>query len=78
MSVSEEEKKKYMSRVQKIMYLGHDRGDIAFAAKELARWSSSPTQGHSANARHLAGYLQGKMRVCYTFMWKWKVDVLTV
>ena len=65
-----EEKEFYMSVVQSCMYLSHDRADIAYAAKELARWSESHTQGHLASLRRLAGYIKAHRRVVNVFVWK--------
>ena len=59
-----------MSLVQSCMYLSLDRADIAFASKELARWNESPTQGHLASLRRLAGYIKAHLRVVNVFAWK--------
>ena len=62
--------KQFRSRVQKAMFLSHDREDIMFTSKELARWSSKPTAGCLEGMEHLAGYLSGSMRVVYKFRWR--------
>ena len=62
--------REYRSRVQKAMLLSHDREDIMFTAKELARWPSKPTAGCLEAMKHLAGYISGKKRVVYKFGWR--------
>ena len=51
-------------------YLGMDRPDIAFAAKELCRRMSSPTTADLDAIRRLAQYLVGSPRLVYSFPWQ--------
>ncbi|XP_073137047.1 secreted RxLR effector protein 161-like [Henckelia pumila] len=50
----------YLSAIGALMYLANStRPDIAFAVNLLARYSSSPTQRHWNEVKHLFRYLQG-------------------
>ena len=60
----------YQARVARGNYLSPDRPDIAFAAKELARSMSSPTQGDWERLKRLARYLKGRPRVVSKFQWQ--------
>ena len=62
--------RQFRSRVQKSMFLSHDREDIMFTSKELARWSSRPTAGCLEGMKHMAGYISANMRVVYKFRWR--------
>jgi len=60
-------------------YLGQDRPDIQFAAKEIARKMSSPTQGDWAKLKRLARYLKSNLRYVHQFRWQStnKINVYT-
>ena len=44
-------------------YLGLDRPDIAYAAKEASRWRSKPREVDKRKLRRLGRYLKGFPRV---------------
>ncbi len=48
-------------------YLAADRVDLQFAAKEVCRWMSSPTEQSWAALKRLCRYLSGLPRMVYTF-----------
>ena len=51
-------------------YLGMDRPDLAFAAKELCRRMSAPREGDLEALRRLAQYLLHAPRIVYKFAWQ--------
>ena len=51
-------------------YVAADRPDCQFAAKEICRWMSSPTQESLAALKRLGRFLVGMPRVVYTYKWQ--------
>ena len=54
-------------------YLGVDRADIAFWAKELSRRMSAPDRASQLALQRFVRHLKGSPRLVYTFVWQ---DVL--
>ena len=48
-------------------YLSQDRIDLQFAAKEVCRFMSSPTEASQTALKRLGRYLLGHKRVVYTY-----------
>ena len=51
-------------------YLAADRMDVQFAAKEICRWMSSPTQQSWLALKRLCRYLVGLPRLVYRYAWQ--------
>ena len=51
-------------------YLAADRPDCQYAAKEICRWMSSPTEGGMAALKRLGRYLVKAKRVVYRYDWQ--------
>jgi len=51
-------------------YLAADRPDCQYAAKEICRWMSSPTEGSMAALKRLGRYLVKARRVVYCYDWQ--------
>ena len=62
-----EEATQYRARVARANYLGQDRGDIAFAVKELSRRMSRPTEADWEAFKRLGRYLVDKRRYVVKF-----------
>ncbi|CAK9064860.1 Retrovirus-related Pol polyprotein from transposon RE2 (Retro element 2) (AtRE2) [Includes: Protease RE2 [Durusdinium trenchii] len=57
---------RYRSLTMRANYLSLDRPDIAYATKELARGTQTPTQGHYNGLKRLARYLGGHRRLVWS------------
>ena len=51
-------------------YMAADRMDCQFAAKEICRWMSSPTQQSWLALKRLCRYLVGLPRLVYRYAWQ--------
>ena len=51
-------------------YLAADRPDCAFAAKEICRWMSQPTELGLQDLKRLGRYLVGKPRLIWEYRWQ--------
>ena len=51
-------------------YLAADRIDLQFAAKEICRFMSAPTETSAAAMKRLGRYLLGHQRLVYRFPWQ--------
>ncbi len=51
-------------------YLAADRPDVQFAAKEICRWMSRPTEQALQGLKRLGRYLEGQPRVVYEYRWQ--------
>ena len=51
-------------------YLSADRVDIQFAAKEICRFMSSPTDTSMVALKRMGRYLLGHQRLVYTYPWQ--------
>ena len=51
-------------------YLSADRVDLQFAAKEICRFMSSPTETSVAALKRMGRYLLGHQRLVYTYPWQ--------
>ena len=51
-------------------YLAADRLDVQFAAKEVCRWMSAPTDQAWSALKRLSRYLEGLPRLVYVFRWQ--------
>ena len=58
-------------------YLAADRIDCQFAAKEICRWMSKPTENSWNASKRLCRYLAGLPRLVYTYGWQ-DVDAIDV
>ena len=58
-------------------YLAADRIDCQFAAKEICRWMSKPTENSWNALKRLCRYLAGLPRLVYTYGWQ-DVDAIDV
>jgi len=63
-----EEASLYRSMTMRAAYLGMDRADIQYAAKELARSMSQPTRDSFASLKRLVRYLLHRPPVCVIFV----------
>jgi hypothetical protein len=68
--LAEYEARLFRSSAARANYLGLDRPDVAFAAKELCRRMGTPTLTDLEALRRLARYLAGRPRVVYQFNWQ--------
>ena len=51
-------------------YLSADRLDVQYAAKEICRWMSAPTDLSIVALRRLVRYLVGRKRLIYKYPWQ--------
>ena len=51
-------------------YLGPDRPEIQFSAKEICRWMSAPTELGVAALKRLGRYLVGHQRLVFEYPWQ--------
>ena len=65
--LSAEMSTKYRQLGARANYLATDRGDISFAAKEICRDMSAPTEASWAKLKRLARYLRGSPRLVEKF-----------
>jgi len=68
----------YRSFAARAMYLGLDRPDISFAAKELCRRMKAPGTADLEALRRVGRYLAAAPRVVYHYPWGWADPRLTV
>jgi hypothetical protein len=68
--LAEYEARLFRSSAARANYLGLDRPDMAFAAKELCRRMGAPTRTDLEALRRLAKYAAGQPRVVYQFNWQ--------
>ena len=61
---------RYRSICARTNYLAQDRGDIVYAAKELCRRMSVPTESDWQGLKRLGRYLKGKPRLVQRFEWQ--------
>lgn len=60
--MSAESATKYKAMVARCNFLGYDRPDVQFAAKEAARLMAQPCEGEGENISRIGKYLNGKAR----------------
>ena len=60
----------YRGAAARVNYLAADRPDIQFAAKEVCRFMSAPTQSSWNALRRLARYLSGLPRMVFQYKWQ--------
>jgi hypothetical protein len=58
-------------------YLSADRPECQFAAKEVCRWMSAPTQQGTAALKRMGRFLEGKRRLVLKYPWQ-RVEALDV
>ena len=51
-------------------YLGPDRPDVIYAAKEVSRGMSSPTELHQAALKRMVRYLRSRLRMVFKFSYE--------
>ena len=51
-------------------YIGPDRPDMQFAAKEICRWMSAPTDVGLAALKRLVRFLVGRKRLVFWYAWQ--------
>ena len=51
-------------------YLGPDRPDIQYAAKEICRWMSSPTTLGQEALKRVTRFLVGRRRLVFKYPWQ--------
>ena len=51
-------------------YLGPDRPDIQYSAKEICRWMSTPTDLGQAALKRLCRFLLGRPRLVFKYPWQ--------
>ena len=68
----------YRSWAARANYLGMDRTDMCYAAKELCRSMSKPTKGSFKALVRLVRYLQGAPWLVYSFDWQKEEERLIV
>ena len=70
---SELEKKKerpYRAIAARMNYLAADRPDMQYAAKEICRWMSSPTEVGLVAMKRLGRYLTQQPRLVFKYPWQ--------
>ncbi len=75
--LSHGETTRYRAVAARINYLSQDRPDIQFAAKELCRHMSAPTEADWEKARRVARYLRYRPRAYQKFYFEDVKDELT-
>ena len=68
--LSPAEAKRYRGAAALLNYLGQDRIDLSFAAKELARTMASPTTACVRGLKRVIRYLRGTPRAAQFFPWQ--------
>ena len=66
----------YRSLVARLNYLAQDRPDLSYAAKELSRHMSAPSEKDWADLKKLGRYLVGCPRVVQKFNWQKRFEVM--
>ena len=69
------ERSAFRSEAARCNYLGLDRPDVAFAAKELCRRMSAPDRASQLALQRLVRYLKGSPRLVYSFPWQRDCDL---
>ena len=62
--------RQYRSGAARANYLAQDRPDLSFAAKELCRHMSAPTETNWAALLRIVRYLKAEPRVVYRYLWQ--------
>ena len=65
--LSEAMRTQYRSNVMRLAYLSHDRPDLQFTSKELARATQSPIERDWNQLKHAVRYLVGAPRIVQRF-----------
>merc|ERR1712079_692240 len=60
----------YRAMAARANYLALDRPDLQFAAKEICRKMSGPTEDDWGRLKKLVRYIRGKMRIAYVYHWQ--------
>jgi hypothetical protein len=68
----------YRALTARAMYLAQDRTDIVFAAKELSRQMSAPTESSWTKLKRLGRYLSQHIRYVNVFAYQKSISRLTV
>ena len=76
--LSAPEAREYRGLAARANYLGQDRADICYAAKEACRGMAAPTQGDLRALRRLARYLVQAPRVVWRYAWQEPTSELSV
>ena len=58
---------RFRGQAARANYLGPDRPDVIYAAKEVSRGMSSPTDLHQAALKRMVRYLQSRPRMVFKF-----------
>ena len=64
----------FRSEAARCNYLGLDRPDVVFAAKELCRRMSAPDRASELALQRVKRYLMGSPRLVYSFPWQKECD----
>ena len=59
-------------------YIGPDRPEVQFAAKEICRWMSAPTECGVAALKRLGRYLVGHRRLVFEYPWQGHRDLISI
>ena len=78
MALSSEDATAYRALVARANYLSQDRGDIAFAVKELCRHMSKPRNCDQTALKTLGRYLLDKTRMVVHFKYQEEFDAISV
>ncbi len=62
-----EEARQFRGKAARLNYLGQDRPDLQYAAKEICQDMSKPTAGGSAKVKRAARYIVGARRMVWTY-----------
>ena len=65
--LTEKERYEYRSATMRLAYLAHDRPDLQFASKELARAMQTPTEWDQSQLKRVVRYLAGAPRLVQRF-----------
>ena len=65
-----QQQRPYMAVGARGNYLAADRPDVQFAAKEICRWMSSPTESGLTALKRLGRFLEGHKRLVYQYPWQ--------
>jgi len=75
--LGEEETRRYRGAAARANYLGQDRADIAYPAKECCRRMAQPRKKDWDALVRIARYLKGKPRVVYDYPWQRHEQLMT-
>jgi hypothetical protein len=68
--VAEDQQTPFRAVTARANYLAADRPECQFAAKEVCRWMSEPTEHSVAAVKRMGRYLEGRRRLVFRYPWQ--------